>query len=148
MVRGCKPADSVGAALHPTVSHCVDRSTSPPCAQQEMYLVTPWVPPSWCVSIFTICFFLGARCNHLVVPLLTAPGPGNRPPLSNSGCGHHTRSVFSYIYYFMSRLHNDPHHRRRLVPFSLWVGPGIGALWGTAITNTNLGNLMHERGKK
>ena len=28
---------------------------------------------------------------------------------------------------------------------SLWVELGIGALWGTAITNTNLGNLTRKR---
>ena len=33
VVKGREPADSVGVALHPTVSHCVDRSTPPPCAQ-------------------------------------------------------------------------------------------------------------------
>ena len=34
VVKGREPADSVGVALHPTVSHCVDWSTlPPPCAQ-------------------------------------------------------------------------------------------------------------------
>ena len=91
--------------------------------------------------------FLGARCYHLVAPLLTASGPGNRPLLVTQVAA--TTHVRYFIYFdFMSRLYYV--YITALIVgdgllLSLWVELGIGALWGTAITNTNLGKIQPIR---
>ena len=96
----------------------------------------PIGPLSCSVSVLII-FFYGARCYYLVVPLLTASGPGNRPLLATQVAATAHARYLIYLY-LMRCSHYCAGHRRQLVPFSLWVGLGVGALWGTAITNTNL----------
>ena len=76
--------------------------------------------------IFTMCFFFlsGARCYHLVVPLVTASGPGNRPTLVTQVAA--TTHVRYFIQHFMSRLYYGPRRRRRLVTCASGWGLGSG----------------------
>ena len=86
--------------------------------------MTPLVPfPVLC--LYLLYFFYGARCDYLVVPLLTASGPGNRPLLATQVAATAHARYLIYLY-LMRCSHYCAGHRRQLVPFRFGLGSGSG----------------------